>query len=140
MSLVPALADMHAAHKARQLRMAGVIAPPPKPLPFAEPPKVPVSVPEPFDLSGPLKHQIVVLSHAGFSNTRIARRLRVTSGVVAGVLHRARAKEHKMLLGDVIAIMFGLGFDTFDIAGHVGEPEHVVAKELTRARDRERSQ
>lgn len=139
MSLVPALAEQHAAHKARQLRMAGIIAAPPKPLPFAEPPRAPVVVPEPFDLSGPLKHQIVVLSHAGYSNGRIARRLKITKGVVSGVLHRARAKEHKMLMGEVIAIMFGLGFDTYDIAGHVGEPEYVVAKELARVRDRGRA-
>lgn len=139
MSLVPALAEQHAAHKARQLRMAGIIAPAPKPLPFAEPPLVPVSVPDPIDLSGPIKHQIVVLCHAGFPNWRIAKRLKITKGAVAGVLHRARAKEHKMLLGDVIGIMFGLGFNTYEIAGHVGEPEYVVAKELARVRDRERS-
>lgn len=138
MEMVPALAEQHAAHKARQLRMAGIIAPPPKVLPFAEPPQAPVIVPDPIDLSGPLKHQIVVLSHAGLPNWRIAKRLKITKGAVSGVLHRARAKEHKMLMADVIAIMFGLGFDTYDIACHVGEPEHVVAKELARVRDRGR--
>lgn len=149
MTLVPALAEIHAAHKARQARMAGILVAPPKPLSFepkpapphvvAPPPAEPVSVPEPFDLSAPLKHQIIVLHHMGLTNWRVAKRLKVTKGVVSGVLYRHKAQEHKMLLGDVARILFSLGFDTWEIGGIVGEPEHVVERSLARAREAERA-
>lgn len=148
-ALVPALAEQNAAHIARMKRMGmhrpNVVSydtvhrapPPPMPIPTERTIKIPDPV---GDLSGTRKHQIVVLSAAGYAPARIARRLKVSPGVVAGVLHRARAQEHRLLLGEVIAILFGLGFDTYEIAGLVGEPEHAIANGLSRARDRSRGQ
>ena len=137
--LVPALAEQHAAHKARLARMAGVITPPAVPLPFAEPPRKGVVVPPPIELSGTRKHQIAILDAAGWSQAKIARRLKLTSGIVAGVLYRARAEAHKLLLCDVCFMLSDLGFDTYEIGGLVGEPEHVVYNLAARGRDRERA-
>ena len=137
--MVPALAEQHAAHKARQLRMAGALTAAPKPLPFAAPPLKTVVVPPPMDLSGPRKHQIAVLAAAGWSQGQIAKRLKLTPSTVAGVLHRARAEEHKLLVCDVCLILFELGFDSYEIGSLVGEPEHVVCKLLAFGRERKRS-
>lgn len=140
-AMVPALAEIHAAHKARQARMAGVITAPPKPLSFeVAPPAQTIKVPPPVDLSGPIKHQIVVLAATGMESWRIAKRLKITKGAVAGVLYRARAQEHKLLLCDVCLILFELGFDTYEIGGLVDEPERVVYNLIAWGRDRRSAQ
>lgn len=133
MSLVPALADQHAAHKARMARLNGIAPPLPRP------PQVRPSMPVAIKLSGTRKHQIALLSAAGYTQGMIAKRLGLTVGAVAGVLHRSRAEQHRLLMGDAIVLLFGMGFDTYEIGGLVGEPEHVVANTLARSRDRERA-
>lgn len=138
MSLVPALQEMHEAHKARQARMAGRITAPPKPLPFAIPPERTVVVPQPIELPSLRKHQITTLHAAGWSQGRIAKRLMLTPGQVSGVLHRARAEEHKLLLCDVCLILFDLCFDTYEIGGLVDEPECVVHKLIAWGKERRR--
>lgn len=138
MSLVPALAEMHAAHKARQARMAGRPTLPPRPLPFAEPPARIIKPLPAVELSGTRKHQIMVLRAAGYSQGRIAKRLGLTDGVVAGVLHRARAEEHRLLLCDAVLILFDLAFDTIDIGALVDEQERTVHNLLGWARERRR--
>lgn len=135
MSMVPALAEQHAAHKARMARLAGMAPPLPR---FTPPPQRHVALPPVVDLCGPRKHQIALLAAAGYSQARIAKRLGLTTGVVAGVIHRARAQQHRLLMVDAIGILFGLGFDTYEIGGMVGEPEHVVANALARWRERQR--
>lgn len=137
----PALMELHEAHKARQARLGGKPYTPP-PLPVlvqspAPPAKV-VKIPAPVDIPPTRKVQIMALSAAGYSQGRIARRLELTVGTVAGVLHRARAIEHKVLLADVVLALFKLGFDTYDIAVTIGEPEDEVCRALHRARDAER--
>lgn len=136
--MVPALAEQHAAHKARRARMAGIITATATPLPYA-PPVRPVTVPAPvLNVGSTRKHQIAVLQAAGYSQGRIAARLGLTVGQVAGVLHRNRAEQHKLLLCDCCLILFDLGFDTYDIGILVGEPERAVYALLSWARERKR--
>lgn len=104
--------------------------------PVLRPPQMRPAMPVAVKLSGTRKHQINLLSAAGYTQGMIAKRLGLTVGVVAGVLHRSRAEEHRLLMGDAMALLFGLGFDTYEIGSLVGEPEHVVVNTLARSRDR----
>lgn len=131
--MVPALAEQHAAHKARRERMTSPAPVPVKPPVYV---RTTIPIPQPVQISGTRKHQIAILAAAGYSQGRIAKRLDLTVGVVAGVLYRLRTEQHRLLLSDCIIMMFELGFDTADIAEHIGEPEDVAANALVRYRSR----
>ena len=45
-----------------------------------------------------------------------------------------------LLMAECVSILFGLGFDSYEIGGIVGEPEHVVFKMLVQSRDKGRAQ